>query len=122
MAITEMEWLITSDVALEVAFRVDLPEPGRGGWVLSYLPTSLRFTREQALSGIVLAEMILLEQLSPAQPLDREVAQLRAAELGVTLLDVMCVLALRACTGCREISRAAAEVTRRLTETSGAGR
>ncbi|MEV0250060.1 hypothetical protein AB0H76_25920 [Nocardia sp. NPDC050712] len=96
MAITATDWLITSDIALEAAFRIDLPEPDRGRWVLSYLPTSIRLNRDQALSGIVLAEMILLEQLYPAQPLDREVAHLRAAEVGITLLDAMALLALRA--------------------------
>ncbi|GAB2651783.1 hypothetical protein [Nocardia goodfellowii] len=96
MAITATDWLITSDIALEAAFRVDLPEPGRGKWILSYLPTNLRLTRAQALSGIVLAEMILLEQRYPAHPLDREVAQLRAADIGITLLDAMVLLALRA--------------------------
>ncbi|MCP2320874.1 hypothetical protein APR12_006264 [Nocardia amikacinitolerans] len=96
MAITATEWLITSDVALEAAFRVDLPEPSRGSWVLSYLPTDRRLTREQALLGVALAEMILLDQPHSAAPFDLEVGRLHAAQLGLTLHDVMCLLALRA--------------------------
>ncbi|MGV9820164.1 hypothetical protein [Nocardia xishanensis] len=96
MAITSSEWLMTSDVAQEVAFRVDLPETGRGRWVLSYLPTHRRLTRAQALTGLVLAEQVLLEQDSDTPPFDTEVAELHAAELGLTLHDVMCLLALRA--------------------------
>ncbi|MEV6390034.1 hypothetical protein [Nocardia xishanensis] len=100
MAITATEWLITSDVALEAAFRVDLPEPRRGGWVLSYLPTEWRLTREQALVGIVLAEMILQDQLHLTGELDIEVGELHAAQLGLTLTEVMSLLALRATYDC----------------------
>ncbi|MBF6211291.1 hypothetical protein IU433_07030 [Nocardia puris] len=96
MAITATEWLITSDVALEAAFRIDLPEPHSGRWVLSYLPTAYRLTRAQALAGIVLAEMILLEQIRPSGEFDRHIAALHAAELGLTVQDVLCLLALRA--------------------------
>ncbi|WP_067840957.1 hypothetical protein [Nocardia lijiangensis] len=96
MAVTASEWLITSDVAQEVAFRVDLPEAGHGRWVLSYLPTHRRLTRAQAFTGLVLAEYLLLEWDSDTPPFDTEIAALHAAELGLTLHDVMCLLALRA--------------------------
>ncbi|WP_433659953.1 hypothetical protein ACQPW1_45705 [Nocardia sp. CA-128927] len=95
MAIKATDWLITSDVAHEAAFRVDLPEEDRGKWVLSYLPTNRRLTKNQALTGMVLAEMILLDHLHPAG-LNQEIAQLHAIELGLTLHDIMSLLALRA--------------------------
>ncbi|MBF6182920.1 hypothetical protein [Nocardia otitidiscaviarum] len=95
MAITASDWLITSDVAHEVAFRVDVPEPQRGRWVLSYLPTSRRLTREQAIAGVVLAEMILMGLLRPGGEFDGEIAALHAGMLGLTVTDVMCLLALR---------------------------
>ncbi|MFC9998379.1 hypothetical protein [Nocardia sp. NPDC127526] len=95
MAITASNWLISSDVAQEVAFRVDVPEPRRGRWVLSYLPTSMRLTREQAMAGVVLAEMVIAGLLNPGGEFDGEMATLNAGILGVTLTDVMCLLALR---------------------------
>lgn len=88
-------WLIASDVAHEVAFRIDVPEPHRGRWVLSYLPTHYRLDRRQAVAGIALAEMIFVELLSPGGEFDAEMAALNAAILGVSLMDVMCLLALR---------------------------
>ncbi|TLF74338.1 hypothetical protein [Nocardia cyriacigeorgica] len=94
MAITATEWLIISDVALEAAFRVDVPEPHRGRWVLSYLPTHRRLTRDQALAGIVLAEMILMGQHNPCH-LDPDIARMYAAELDLTLVEVMTLLAVR---------------------------
>ncbi|MGV9665728.1 hypothetical protein ACWDUL_12310 [Nocardia niigatensis] len=95
MAVTEFGWLITSDVAHEVAFRVDVPEENRGRWVLSYLPTSRRLTRDQAVAGVVLAEMILLGLLRPGGEFDGEVAALHAGMIGLTVTDAMCLLALR---------------------------
>ncbi|MEU6585141.1 hypothetical protein [Nocardia sp. NPDC046763] len=95
MAITELEWLITSDVAHEVAFRVDAPEEHRGRWVLSYLPTCRRLTRDQALAGLVLAEMILIGLQRPGGEFDGEVAALHAGVIGLTVTDAMCLLALR---------------------------
>ncbi|MFC9435973.1 hypothetical protein [Nocardia sp. NPDC057030] len=95
MAIRATDWLITSDVAHEAAFRVDLPERDRGTWILSYLPTNRRLSRNQAMAGMVLAEMIVLGGLYPAG-LNHEVAQLHAAELGSTLHEIMSLLALRA--------------------------
>ncbi|MCU1646006.1 MAG: hypothetical protein JWN03_6281 [Nocardia sp.] len=96
MAIISAEgWLITSDVAREVAFRIDVPESYKGRWVLSYLPTHYRLDREQAVAGIALAEMIFVELLSPGGEFDAEMAALNAAILGVPLIDVMCLLALR---------------------------
>ncbi|WP_330250718.1 hypothetical protein OG874_31555 [Nocardia sp. NBC_00565] len=96
MTITTTQWLITSDVAHEAAFRIDVPESGRGTWMLSYLPTDRRLTRAQALTGMVVAEMILMDQLDPTGRFDLEIAELHAAELGLTLHEVMCLLALRA--------------------------
>lgn len=95
MAIIASDWLITSDVAHEAAFRIDVPEPQRGRWVLSYLPTSLRLTREQAVAGVVLAEMILLGLLRPGGEFDDEIASLHAGVLGISVTDAMCLLALR---------------------------
>ncbi|WP_067815658.1 hypothetical protein [Nocardia inohanensis] len=95
MAITISEWLITSDIACEAAYRVDVPEPERGRWVLSYLPTGIRLSREQALAGVVLAELIMLELLGPEGGFDSEMAVLHAGVLGMSLTDVMCLLALR---------------------------
>lgn len=95
MAITTNDWLITSDVAHEVAFRVDAPEPGHGRWVLSYLPTWFRLSREQAVAGVVLAEMILIGLLRTGGEFDAEVAALHAGILGLTVTDAMCLLALR---------------------------
>lgn len=105
MTITTTEWLISSDVAHEAAFRIDLPEVGRGKWVLSYLPTDRRVTRAQALAGMVVAEMILMDQLDPTGRFDREIAELHAAELGLTLCEVMCLLALRARIGSADAGR-----------------
>ncbi|MEU1207630.1 hypothetical protein [Nocardia sp. NPDC005825] len=102
MAVWENEWLITSDVAHEVAFRVDVPEPGRGRWVLSYLPTTRRLTREEALAGVRLAELVLLGFSGPAGEFDAESATLHAALIGLGLTDAMCLLALRDTGGAAE--------------------
>ncbi|QLY32208.1 hypothetical protein [Nocardia huaxiensis] len=95
MAIKETDWLLTSDVADEAAFRVDVPEPEWGRWVLSYLPTSMRVSKEQAIAGLVLAEMILIGLLRAGGEFDGEMAALHADALGLTVTDVMCLLALR---------------------------
>ncbi|WP_458689245.1 hypothetical protein [Nocardia tengchongensis] len=95
MAIIELEWLLTSDVAHEVAFRVDVPERNSGQWVLSYLPTTRRLTREQALAGLGLAELILIGLRSPGGEFDADIAALHAAVIGLTVTEAMCLLALR---------------------------
>ena len=95
MTINETEWLITSDRILEVAFRVDLPETHCGMWILSYLPTRLRVTREQAVIGMTLAEIVLTGQFDDADALVPEVAHLYADRLGFPLVDVACMLAVR---------------------------
>ncbi|MBB5914327.1 hypothetical protein BJY24_003194 [Nocardia transvalensis] len=95
MGIVATDWLITSDVALEVAFRIDLPGPDRGRWVLSYLPAECRFTRAEALVGVVLAEMVVLELEGSDDDWDGEMAAAYAAELGLSLNDALCLLALR---------------------------
>ncbi|WP_157117490.1 hypothetical protein [Nocardia vaccinii] len=95
MTINETEWLITSDRILEVAFRVDLPESHRGMWILSYLPTRLRLSREQALIGMTLAEIVLTGQFDDTGDLVPEIAHLYADGLGFALVDVACMLAAR---------------------------
>lgn len=100
MAITIVDWLVTSDVACEAAFRVDLLEDGRGKWIVSYLPTHRRVTRDQAVTAVVLAETILTSRLDTDE-LARETAQLQAAELGLTLIEVICLLAVRGRVRCR---------------------
>ncbi|RDI52095.1 hypothetical protein [Nocardia mexicana] len=96
MAILATDWLITSDVALEVAYRIDLPGPERGCWVLSYLPTGYRLTRSQAMAGVVLAEMIVLDPQGAEGDWDGDMASVCVAELGLNLIQVQCLLALRA--------------------------
>ncbi|MBF6172963.1 hypothetical protein [Nocardia blacklockiae] len=96
MGIVATDWLITSDVALEVAFRIDLPGPDRGRWVVSYLPADRRFTRDQALAGVVLAEMVMFELPDEGGDWDSDVASVFAAELGLSLTEALCLLALRA--------------------------
>lgn len=95
MAITASDWLIISDVAHEAAFRIDVPEPHRGRWMLSYLPTDRRLTRDEAVIGVELAEMILIGLFGPDGEFDDEIAALYARTLGLTLTDAMCLLALR---------------------------
>ncbi|WP_405486500.1 hypothetical protein [Nocardia sp. NBC_00511] len=95
MAVFDHQWLITSDEVHEVAFRVDVPEDHRGRWLLSYLPTDRRLNREQAMAGMVLAEMILIGLLRPGGEFDGEIAALHAGMLGLTVTDAMCLLALR---------------------------
>ncbi|MEC3951452.1 hypothetical protein VMT65_00255 [Nocardia sp. CDC153] len=105
MAIQDFDWLISSDKADEVAFRVDVPGEDRGRWVLSYLPTYRRLSRDEAIVGLRLAEMILIGLSSPAGEFDAEVATLHAEMIGVTVTDVMCWLALRAAGRDREVDR-----------------
>ncbi|MGW4244592.1 hypothetical protein [Nocardia sp. NPDC004722] len=95
MAVTDSQWLFTSDVVAEAAFRVDVPEDGRGRWVLSYLPTSRRLSREEAFAGLVLAELIFLGLLRAGGEFDMEDAALHAGMIGLSVTDAMCLLALR---------------------------
>ncbi|APA94306.1 hypothetical protein [Nocardia seriolae] len=95
MAVTDSQWLFTSDVVREVAFRIDVPEQHRGRWVLSYLPTYRRLSKEEAFAGLVLAEMIFIGLLRPGGEFDTEVAALHAGMIGLTVTDAMCLLALR---------------------------
>ncbi len=90
------KWLVASDVAHEAAYRIDVPGPFHGRWKLSYLPENWSLTEEQAISGLVLAEMIILDTGFCTAGLDLELAELRAAELGLTLTGVMVLLAARA--------------------------
>ncbi|MVU83552.1 hypothetical protein GPX89_40735 [Nocardia sp. ET3-3] len=95
MAIQVSEWLVTSDLVDEAAFRIDVPGPDRGTWILSYLPTHRRLSRDQALVGVRLAELILSEFVSLNSESDLLVARLYAEELELELTDAMCLLALR---------------------------
>ncbi|GGK60809.1 hypothetical protein [Nocardia camponoti] len=95
MAIIELApWYFASDVVHEAAFRIDLPGPDRGYWLLSYLP-GFTFTAHQARIGLALAEMILLDTEFSTAGFDRDLAELQAEELGLTYTGVMLALAAR---------------------------
>lgn len=91
------DWLITSDIADEVAFRIDLPGPDRGRWVVSYMPLDRRYTREQAVASIALAEAILIAITGPhgTGGVDTERAGHHANTAQVSLEQAACLLALR---------------------------
>ncbi|WP_063712662.1 hypothetical protein [Nocardia concava] len=78
---------VRSDKTPEIAVRTTLPTDT---WVLSWLPNRL-LTFEQARSGMVLDE--ILSDPAPADPEQAlEFAELRAAELGLTLPEVVVLL------------------------------
>ncbi|AYF76271.1 hypothetical protein D7D52_23330 [Nocardia yunnanensis] len=76
---------ITSDLTPETAHLV--PGPDGGAWVLSWLP-GWEFTREQAIDGMALDEM-LSDPDSVDGDLAVEMAALRAESLGIGLEDVV---------------------------------
>lgn len=80
--------LMTSDITPEVAFQV-----GSNSWTLSWLPDR-RLTREQALAGMELDE-ILSDPSFVATPLELKMAGLLAAELGLTVEEVVVLLSER---------------------------
>ncbi|MRH87200.1 hypothetical protein GFY24_06945 [Nocardia sp. SYP-A9097] len=94
MTKTDSGWLIIGKGAHEAAFRIDEPGPHQGLWVLSYLPARL-LTREQAVAGVALAEMIIGGFDRPTGEFEGENAEMHAEVLGLSLVDVMCKLALR---------------------------
>lgn len=63
--------------------------------MLSYLPTYRRLSRDQALVGVRLAELILDDSIYRNAESDLLVARLHAEELELELTDAMCLLALR---------------------------
>ncbi|MEU0538424.1 hypothetical protein [Nocardia sp. NPDC005978] len=90
MALTFSPGLVTSDITPEIAWHVAASE---GDWVLSWLPER-RLSRQAAISGMVLDEV--LSDPDPADPeLVLELAAARAADLGLTLPQVVERLALR---------------------------
>lgn len=91
MALHITDWMITSDITPETAHYIPLATGGQ--WILSWLP-GRALTREQAVSGMVLDEI-----LSTPDPADGEfaleLAGMRAAQLGIVLEDVVLRLAAR---------------------------
>ncbi|MBF6223712.1 hypothetical protein [Nocardia abscessus] len=85
MALDITHSIITSDITPESA-RL-LPFSTGEVWELSWLPT-VGLTRAQALSGMVLDEM-LSDPRTLTSDLALEVAAIHAAELGVTLRAVL---------------------------------
>ncbi|AHH16149.1 hypothetical protein NONO_c13460 [Nocardia nova SH22a] len=84
------DWKITSDVSPESAHRL-VSHPG--GWMLSWLPGEL-LTREQAHSGMlvddILSDLDLVDDMTAL-----EMAALHAAELGISMDDVVIRLCAR---------------------------
>ncbi|MET9026075.1 hypothetical protein ABZW96_10660 [Nocardia sp. NPDC004168] len=91
MALDITDSIITSDITPEKAWL--LPLPSGAAWELSWLP-SVSLTREQAMSGMVLDE-ILSDPGTLTNDLALELAAIHAAELGVTLRDVLIRLYIR---------------------------
>ncbi|MFD8244093.1 hypothetical protein [Nocardia sp. NPDC059691] len=91
MALDITDSIITSDITPETA-RL-LPYSSDTGWELSWLPT-VTLTREQAVSGMVLDEM-LSDPGTLASDLALELAAMHAAELGITLREVLLRLYVR---------------------------
>ncbi|MEU0538344.1 hypothetical protein ABZ319_00630 [Nocardia sp. NPDC005978] len=91
MALTVTEWLITSDTTPETAHYI--PTARGGEWVLSWLPDRA-LNREQAISGMVLDEF--LSDPAPADDVFAlELADVRAAQLGIELEDAILRLCAR---------------------------
>ncbi|WP_040785221.1 hypothetical protein [Nocardia pneumoniae] len=91
MALDITDSIITSDITPENARLLPIP-PGEA-WELSWLPT-VALTREQAVNGMALDEL-LSDPGTADNDLALEVAALRAAELGISLRDVLLRLYLR---------------------------
>ncbi|WP_330186006.1 hypothetical protein OHB26_39475 (plasmid) [Nocardia sp. NBC_01503] len=79
---------MTSDITPEFATQV-----GSNSWTLSWLPDR-HLTREQALRGMELDEILSDPALTTTQ-LEWEAAGRRAAELGLTLEEVVVLLSKR---------------------------
>ncbi len=82
---------ITSTVTPETAHWIPTAEGGT--WVLSWLPDRL-LTREQAISGLVLDEALSTPETIEAE-FAMELAAFRAADLGLTLREVVLRLCAR---------------------------
>jgi hypothetical protein len=95
MALHVSDWSITSDLTPEFAYF--LPTATSGHWALSWLP-GVALTRAQAHSGMVLDE-ILSDPRLVHNALARELAALRAAELGLDLRDALLHLFARTLAG-----------------------
>lgn len=91
MALDITDSIITSDITPENARLLSI-STGEA-WELSWLPT-VTLTREQAVNGMVLDEL-LSDPGTAASDLALEVATIRAAELGISLRDVLLRLYLR---------------------------
>jgi hypothetical protein len=91
MALDITQSIITSDITPESA-RL-LPFSTGTAWQLSWLPT-VTLTREQAVSGMVLDEM-LSDPATLTSDLALELAAIHAAELGISLRDVLLRLYVR---------------------------
>lgn len=98
MPVRIAEWLISSEIVDEMAFRIDVPGGDRGRWIVSFLPPGFRLTETQALTCMELAEMILLALESSVGTLELELARIRANELELNLEDLMWLLAARSTT------------------------
>ncbi|MBF6192059.1 hypothetical protein [Nocardia implantans] len=83
MALDITDSIITSDVTPETARLLSFG----AAWELSWLPT-VPLTREQAVSGMVLDEM-LSDPGTLTNDLALELAAIRATDLGVTLREVL---------------------------------
>ncbi|MEU6833119.1 hypothetical protein ABZ894_31125 [Nocardia beijingensis] len=89
MALHITDSIITSDITPETARLLS----SCAAWELSWLPT-VALSREQAISGMVLDEM-LSDPGTLTSDLALELAAIRAADLGVTLRDVLLRLYVR---------------------------
>ncbi|MFE3190934.1 hypothetical protein ACFXHA_18120 [Nocardia sp. NPDC059240] len=90
MALEFMPWTIRSDKSPEIAFRTTL---SMDSWMLTWLPDRM-LTLEQAAIGMGLDEV--LSDPAPADAEDAlEVAEMRAAQLGLTLREVVVLLWVR---------------------------
>jgi hypothetical protein len=96
VAIFANNWLITSDFADEVAFRVDIPGRDKGWWILSYLPLEHRLTRVQAMAGVAAAEIVLSAVTDPVEQADIDLVHRHAATLGLSVKHIARLLAMRA--------------------------
>lgn len=90
MALEFTPWTIRSDKSPEMAFRTTL---SMDSWKLTWLPDRM-LSLEQAAIGMGLDEV--LSDPAPADAEDAlEVAEMRAAQLGLTLREVVALLWIR---------------------------
>ncbi|MEU1998990.1 hypothetical protein ABZ511_31540 [Nocardia gamkensis] len=101
MALDITDSIITSDISPEIARLVS--SSSGAAWELSWLP-SVVLTRGQAVTGMVLDEM-LSDPGTLTSDLALELAAMHAAELGVTLREVLIRLYVRITERDNEASR-----------------